>query len=64
MSDILFTTSQSAEFLGVTSSRIRQLILEGRLPATKVGRDYIIKLSDLEEFSTTPRTRTGRNPKA
>lgn len=63
MSDILFTTSQSAEFLGVTPSRIRQLILEGRLQATKVGRDYIIKQSDLEEFSTIPRTRTGRHPK-
>jgi excisionase family DNA binding protein len=36
------TTKQSAEILGVDDSRIRQLILAGRLKATKAGRDWLI----------------------
>ncbi|WP_189358550.1 helix-turn-helix domain-containing protein [Undibacterium squillarum] len=62
MADILLTTSQAAEFLGVTPSRIRQLILENRLPAMKVGRDQLIKKCDLELFAEIPRARTGRPP--
>jgi len=41
------TTHQAAEKLGVTAGRIRQLIVEGRLPAVKMGRDNFIKASDL-----------------
>jgi len=62
MSDTLLTTSQAAEFLGVTPSRIRQLILENRLPAMKVGRDRLIKKNDLALFAEIPRARTGRPP--
>jgi excisionase family DNA binding protein len=43
----LLTTHQAAERLGVTAGRIRQLIVEGRLPAVKMGRDNFIKASDL-----------------
>lgn len=60
MPETLLTTSQAAEFLGVTPSRIRQLILENRLPAMKVGRDQLIKKDDLIAFSEIPRERTGR----
>ncbi|MCX7069244.1 MAG: helix-turn-helix domain-containing protein [Methylococcales bacterium] len=60
MSETLLTTTQAAEFLGVSSSRIRQLILEDRLPAIKMGRDQLIKKGDLEKFSVLPRQRTGR----
>ena len=62
MSDIFYTTAQAAEYLGVTPSRVRQLILENRLPAIKVGRDQLIKRNDLEKFATIPRPRTGRPP--
>ena len=62
MPETLLTTSQAADFLGVSSSRIRQLIIEERLPATKVGRDQLIKKGDLEAFSEIPRQRTGRPP--
>jgi len=38
------TTTQAAEYLGVTPSRLRQLIRAGALPATRrrsaVGLDY------------------------
>lgn len=36
------TTKQAAERLGVNASRVRQLILAGRLAARKQGRDWLI----------------------
>jgi len=36
-----------AEHLGVSASRVRQLILSGRLPSQQFGRDHLIKESDL-----------------
>ena len=41
------TTAQAARILKVTASRVRQLILAGRLPATKHGRDLVVKEQDL-----------------
>ena len=43
----MLTTKEAAERLGVTAIRVRQLISEGRLPAEKFGRDYMIKQEDL-----------------
>lgn len=43
----LLSTSQAAEILGVDDSRVRQLILSGRLPSMQVGRAHLIKESDL-----------------
>lgn len=47
----LLTTTQAAGALGVNASRVRQLILSGRLPATKHGRDWIIKQTDLKKVA-------------
>ena len=44
----LLTAKQAAQILGVDSSRVRVLIREGRLPAQKVGRDWVILEPDLE----------------
>jgi len=44
----LLTTSEAAELLGVNASRIRQLVLQGRLPAQKKGRDLFIDENDLK----------------
>lgn len=41
------TRIEAAEKLKVSSIRVRQLIREGRLPAQKIGRDYIIQEKDL-----------------
>ena len=46
--DALLTTQQAATKLGVTVSRVRQLVLDGRLPAGKFGRDLVIKELDLK----------------
>jgi excisionase family DNA binding protein len=44
----LLTAKQAAKILGVDDSRVRVLIREGRLPAQKIGRDWIIMEPDLE----------------
>lgn len=44
----LFTPEQAAKYLNVTRRTIYQWISEGELPATKVGRGWRIKESDLQ----------------
>jgi len=45
---MLLNTKQAGNKLGIKDSRVRKLILAGRLPAMKVGRDWIIKEQDLD----------------
>lgn len=45
----ILTTKLAAKALKVNDSRVRQLILSGRLPALKHGRDWIIKEKDLKK---------------
>ena len=42
------TTKEAAARLGVSVLRVQQLIWGGRLPAEKIGRDYMIKEDDLK----------------
>lgn len=44
----LITTKEAAEKLGVSMRRITALIQKGRLPSTQIGREHLIKKSDLE----------------
>lgn len=55
------STQQAAEQLGIDDSRVRQLILQGRLPAMKVGRAHLILKEDLALVADR---RPGRPPKA
>jgi excisionase family DNA binding protein len=57
----LLTTKQAAERLSVSIGRIHQLINEGRLPAEKLGRDYVIREEDLKLVEDR---KVGRPPKA
>lgn len=43
----ILSTAEAAEKLNVSPIRIRQLIREGRLPAKKLGRDYVVQEEDL-----------------
>ncbi len=56
----ILSTTEAAEKLKVSAIRVRQLIREGRLPARKVGRDYIIQVKDL---ALVKDRRTGRPTK-
>jgi excisionase family DNA binding protein len=58
--DELLTTQQAAERLRLTDSRVRQLILEGRLPAQKFGHLNMIREKDLAVVADIKR---GRPPK-
>ncbi len=55
------TAKQVAEKLGVSAGRVRQLVVENRLPATKFGNSLMILESDLELVRA--RKKTGRPPK-
>jgi len=46
----LLSTSEVAAQLGVTRQRVLELITDGRLPAMKVGRSYIIQASDVDKL--------------
>ena len=48
----LLSTSQAAEILGVDDSRVRQLILSGKLPSMQIGRAHLIKEADLSLVKT------------
>jgi excisionase family DNA binding protein len=50
----ILTTKEAAERLRVTASRIRQLVLEDKLPAEKFGRDLMIRETDLKLVAERP----------
>ena len=50
-----YTTTQCAAILGLARVTVRQLILNAKLPASKLGRDWIVKEQDLENFKAIPR---------
>ena len=59
----LLTTSEVAEALGVTSARIRQMVLSGLLPAEKAGRDVLIPVTAVDAAKER-KTKPGPIPRA
>jgi len=59
-----FTTEGAAKYLGVTASRVRQLIIESRLKSVKYGRDHLIEGSELKVFAERGKKKRGRPEKA
>lgn len=47
--DELLSTAKAAERLGLSRAGVLKLIRENRLKSEKVGRDHIIKASDLAD---------------
>jgi excisionase family DNA binding protein len=47
MENRLLTTLEVAERLGVHRTRVNVLIQEGRLPATRYGKSFLVQESDL-----------------
>ncbi len=45
----MMTANEAANILKVSARRVRALIQSGRLPAQKIGRDWIIMEPDLEK---------------
>jgi excisionase family DNA binding protein len=57
----MLTTNEVAERLGVHVTRVRALITAERLPAQKLGRDYLIREADLKLVEDR---KPGRPPKS
>ncbi len=54
------TLTRAAYLAGLSPQRLRQLISEGRLPARKVGRDWLVHPADALELARDSSRRTGR----
>lgn len=62
----LISSAQAARILGVSQSRIRQIIGAGELnsvPPTKGQRDHLLKLSDVKSYKNKMKD-AGRPPKS
>ena len=53
----LLSVNDVAKILGVHHSRVRVLIREGRLPAQKIGRTWVILEKDLKKLKILKRGR-------
>ncbi len=45
----LLTTQETAQLLGLSSGRVRRMVLDGIIKAKKFGRSNMIKKSDAEK---------------
>ena len=59
MNDKILTAKQAAKALGINDSRVRQLILAGRLPAQKFANVWIIHEKDLAKVADRKTGRPG-----
>ena len=59
----IITTREASKILGVNKSRVIQLILAGRLKATKLGNMYVMKEKDLEKVKNRKPGRPKKNVK-
>ena len=46
----LFTVQETADYLSLSSQTIRRWINTGKLNAVKIGKEFRIKLSELNQF--------------
>lgn len=44
----VITVTQAAAILGIAGGNVRRLIRDGRLPATLMGKTYLIRRADLK----------------
>ena len=49
MNEIL-TVKETADFLRTTCQQVRKMIMNGELPAVKVGREWRIPCAGIKEF--------------
>lgn len=59
MAEEYVTSQEAAKIADVSPSRIRQLLLKGRLKGRHFGRDWQVELASLRDFASKPR-KTGR----
>jgi excisionase family DNA binding protein len=57
-----FTAPEAAEALGVSSARVRQMVLDGSLPASRFGRALVISAEAVAQAKQR-KTKPGPAPK-
>jgi excisionase family DNA binding protein len=57
------TTKEASQRLGITASRVRQLVLQGSLEAIKTGRDLLVLENSIVQFESIGRRERGRPKK-
>ena len=63
--DDLLTLPEIAEMTGMANPTVRVWVNQGRLPATKVGRQWMVRRGDLEKMlEDDPRIGRPRNRRA
>ena len=50
MSDLIFTIAQTAEYSKVCDKTVRRLISKKELSASKVGKSWRIRKSDIDDY--------------
>ena len=50
MSDVIFTIAQTAEYLKECDKTVRRLISKKELSASKVGKSWRIRKSDIDDY--------------
>ncbi len=63
MAGTTLTVGEAARILDMDPSAVRRAILQGRLPATKFGRDWSINVTDVAAYKQRPH-RGGRPRRA
>lgn len=61
MENGVLSTKEASEILGISVRGVQKMIEEGRLKATRVGRDYVIFKESLENIER--KSNAGRPPK-
>ena len=64
MQDDVVSASDAAVRLGVHPETVKRLCRQGALPASKFGRSWLIRRTDLERFAESYRGAPGRPRKA
>jgi excisionase family DNA binding protein len=62
MSKKTFTANEAAAELGVSSARVRQMVVDGSLPVSRFGRALVISAEALEQAKQR-KTKPGPVPK-
>ncbi len=57
----ILSVEEAAAQLSLNPSRVRALIVEGRIPAKRISHGYALLRSDVERFAARPRS-VGRPP--
>ncbi len=61
--DRIITIPEAAKRLGLSVAMVRRYCHTARLPAQKIGRDWVIRQRDVEQFASAPRRRWKKSVK-